>query len=513
MASEHWQVRKPAVAGKNGLVATQNREAAVVGADVLRRGGNAVDAAVATGLAIGAVEPWMSGLGGGGYMLVHRPAERATWCVAFPMPAPGRLDPSKYRLTGRMTTDGFGWPQVEGERNIKGHDAIGVPGLVAGLALALERFGTLGWAEAIAPAVDLALRGMTIDWYATLKITTEAPLLVAYDESRRVFLPNGFPPVASPVDGSTRLPLGRLVETYRGLARRGPRDFYEGDVARAIVADVAKGGGSLALEDLASYRAAVEPAAKAMYRGEEVHVAPGLTGGPTLHAALERLGRWTPGKAPDGAAYAAYADALVAAYAERLASLGEGGTPGGSTTHITVIDRDGNLVSLTQTLLYLFGAGVMLPETGILMNNAIAWFDPRPGRPNSLAAGRRPLANMCPAVVTRDGRGWLALGASGGRRIVPAVLQLVSFAVDFGLDAETAAHTPRIDASGDGVACDPRLGRDAIAAIAARHPVVVAEAAVQPAPYACPNLILNRPGREAEGAAFIASPWAAVVAA
>lgn len=516
MATEQWQIRKPAVAGRDGLVASQHREAAEVGAAVLRAGGNAVDAAVATGLAIGAVEPWMSGLGGGGYMLIRRPTERATWCVAFPMPSPARLDPARFRLTGGVAPDGFGWPEVEGERNIKGYDAVGVPGLVAGLALALERFGTLSWVDAIRPAVELAERGMAIDWYATLRIATEAPLLAAYEESRRVFLPNGHAPVPAEIAAPTRLSLGRLAETYRRLALHGPRDFYQGGIARSIAADMAARG-SLTGDDLAGYRASVEPAATAAYRGDEVHVAPGLTGGPTLLAALDRLAAWQPGATPDAAAYAAYADALAAAYDERLTMMGASTSPAGCTTHITVIDRDGTLVALTQTLFYLFGSGVMLPSTGILMNNAIAWFDPVPGRPNSLAPARRPLSNMCPTIVTRDGRGWLALGASGGRKIVPAVCQLVSFAVDFAMDADAAAHQPRLDASGGTVACDPRLGA-AIAAIAARHPVTIAEAGVYPAPYACPNLVMNRPGRGlaaqgAEGAAFIASPWAAVVAA
>ncbi|MGH6719868.1 MAG: gamma-glutamyltransferase, partial [Alphaproteobacteria bacterium] len=370
---EQWQVRKPAVRGRNGLVASQHRAASEVGAQVLRDGGNAIDAAVATGLAIGAVEPWMSGIGGGGYMLIQRPAERATWCVAFPMPSPARLEAARFRLTGAVAADGSGWPAVEDERNVKGYDAVGVPGLVAGLALALERFGTLGWADAIRPAVELAERGMAIDWYATLRIATEAPLLAAFEESRRVFLPDGHPPAPAWAGGPpTRLGLGRLAATYRRLAAHGPRDFYEGGIARSIADDMAAGGGSLTLDDLASYRATVEPAATAAYRGDEVSVAPGLTGGPTLLAALDRLAAWTPGATPDAAAYAAYADALVAAYRERLASLGEGGAPAGCTTHITAIDRDGTLVALTQTLLYLFGAGVMLPSTGIVMNNAIA---------------------------------------------------------------------------------------------------------------------------------------------
>ncbi len=501
---EHWRLAKPAVHGRDGLAASQHHIASALGARILGEGGNAVDAAIAMGLAIGAVEPWASGLGGGGYMLVHRAADRSTWCVSFPMPAPAGLDPASYPLTGRLAADTFGWPEVAGDRNLKGASAVGIPGLVAGLALALERFGTRSWAASIAPALALAEAGLTIDWYATLKIAIDAPLLAQFPESRRVFLPAGLPPTGPP-----SLPLGRLAETYRRLAEAGPRDFYDGALARDIVADMAEAGGSLGAEDLARYRATVAPAAAATYRRATVHVAPGLSAGPTLHDALRRLeARWAPKGGPDTAAYAAYADVLAEAYAERFATMGAGG----STSHITVADRDGNMVALTQTLLYLFGSGVMLPRTGMLMNNAIAWFDPRPGRPNSLGPGRLPLSNMCPTVVERDGAVF-ALGASGGRRIMPALFQLVSFVVDHDLDVEAAAHQPRIDVSGgEVVVCDPRLG-PTIEALAQGRSVAVAEAGVYPALYACPNLIGRQANGDAAGAAFIASPWAAVVAA
>lgn len=515
IGQEHWHVTKPAVRGR-GLVATQHAEASAVGAAVLRDGGNAVDAAIATGLAIGAVEPWMSGLGSGGFMIVYRAAERAAWCVSFTMPSPRGLDPARFPLTGAQASDAFCWAGVVGDRNIKGCDAVGVPGLVAGLALALERFGTRSWSQSVAPALALAEQGMEVGWYATLKIATEAGLLRAFDELRRTYLPDGLPPAPAWTAGSApRLRLGRLAETYRRLAEAGPRDFYEGEIARSIAADIEAGGGSLRADDLAAYRAAVDPALSFGYRGATIHGAPGLTAGPTLRAALGRLeASWSPGPAPDGKAYAAYADALSAAYAERLSGMGEGAERKGCTTHITVADGEGNLVALTQTLLYLFGSGVMLPGTGIMMNNAMAWFDPVQGRPNSLRPGRRPLTNMCPTVIERDGKGLAALGASGGRRIVPAVFQLASFVTDFRMAAEAAAHQPRIDVSGgDTIVCDPRLGPDAIGAIGRRHRTLEAQAAVYPSPYACPNVIVRGPDGVAEGVAFIASPTAAVVAA
>ena len=204
------------------------------------------------------------------------------------------------------------------------------------------------------------------------------------------------------------------------------------------------------------------------YRGSRVWAAPGLTAGPTLIDVLSRLATsLDPGAAPGGETYAAYAEALQAAYAARLRGMGAGSDAdrASCTSHLGVTDREGTVVTLTQTLLSPFGAKVMLPETGILLNNGIMWFDPRPGRPNSIAPGKRPLSNMCPTVVElADGRR-AGLGASGGRRILPAVAQLLSFLADFGMSPDDAAHCPRINVDGpDLVEADARL-----AAERARH--------------------------------------------
>src|SRR5262249_35687890 len=153
---------------------------------------------------------------------------------------------------------------------------------------------------------------------------------------------------------------------------------------------------------------------------------------------------------PDAAFFVALARALAGAYERRLRSMGDVERLDASTTHLTVVDRDGMMVALTTTLLSSFGSRFVSPSTGILMNNGIMWFDPRPGGPNSLAPGKRPLCNMCPVILAREGRPWLAAGGSGGRRILAAVTQLLSFVVDFGLDAATAAHHPRVDVSGTG---------------------------------------------------------------
>jgi gamma-glutamyltranspeptidase/glutathione hydrolase len=171
------------------------------------------------------------------------------------------------------------------------------------------------------------------------------------------------------------------------------------------------------------------------------------------------------------------------------------------------------MVALTSTLLSAMGSKLVLPQTGVLMNNGVMWFDPRPGRPNSISPGRRPLTNMCPVILREGGAPVLAAGASGGRRILGAVLQMLAFVGDFGMDPEAAAQHPRIDVSGpDLILADRRFDADVLAALAAAGPVLTAEHAVQPINFACPNLILARPDGERVGITDALSPWSAALA-
>jgi gamma-glutamyltranspeptidase/glutathione hydrolase len=179
------------------------------------------------------------------------------------------------------------------------------------------------------------------------------------------------------------------------------------------------------------------------------------------------------------------------------------------TTHLNAVDRNGNMVALTKTLLSVFGSKVVLPGTGILMNNGMMWFDPRPGTPNSLAPSKRPLTNMCPVIVRRDDQPWFAIGGSGGRKIFPAVLQISSFLIDHGLGLEDAFHHPRIDASGgDKVGLDPRLPAPVQSAIAALAPTQLTEHVVYPTNFACPSAVLRDPqSGELFGMSDVMSPW------
>jgi gamma-glutamyltranspeptidase/glutathione hydrolase len=239
-----------------------------------------------------------------------------------------------------------------------------------------------------------------------------------------------------------------------------------------------------------------------------------LTAAPTAADVLSRMSTARAGTAPDAAWYVALARALKDAYAQRLTSLGDAEPQAAEscTTHITVCDADGTMVALTTTLLSSMGSRTALPMTGILMNNGVMWFDPRPGQPNSIGPGKRPLTNMFPVIVRDGDKPWIAAGASGGRRIMAAVLQLVAFVADFGMTPEQAAHQPRIDVSDpDKVTADRRLAPDILRALEADGPTEIVEHGVLPLNFACPNLLMQQDGIRT-GISDAASPWSAAVA-
>jgi gamma-glutamyltranspeptidase/glutathione hydrolase len=221
------------------------------------------------------------------------------------------------------------------------------------------------------------------------------------------------------------------------------------------------------------------------------------------------------GPAPDAQRYVAYADVFQRVNRDRLEKDGDSGerTSPSCTSHLSVIDRAGNMVSLTQTLVSIFGSKVLLPRSGIMMNNSIMTFDPRPGRPNSLGPGKRPLANMCPILATKDGRPHFALGASGGRRIMPAVVQIADFIARFGLSLEDAFHQPRIDSSGtDLVSVAPRLPASIRDALASRFQTAEKAQAIYPMTYACPSAVWQGADATCEGTSEPMHPWADAVA-
>lgn len=514
--TQHWQSRKPAAAGRGGMVVSQVKAAAEAGAAMLEAGGSAADAAVATAFALAAVEPWNSGLGGIGFAQVMRPGMATAESVDFGPVSPAALDPAAFPLTGRMKQDLFAWPEVEGDRNIHGPLSFVIPSAVAGYALLHERHGRLPIREVLAPAVALAKRGLPQDWYTTLKVANSAAVLRLYPESARVYLPNGLPPVP-PYQGKPGFfPLGSLPMTLERLQQAGLRDFYEGEIAGRIASDVQAMGGVLSAADLAGCRARVLPSIPVDWRGRRLMLVNGLTAAPTLKRVLEGMADadWAGG-APSPAWYARLARVMQDAYAERLAGLGDAEPKGADscTTHLTVCDRDGLMVAMTTTLLSSMGSRVMLPGTGIMMNNGVMWFDPQPGTPNAIGPGKRPLNNMCPVIAATGDQPEIAVGASGGRRIMASVFQLLAFVSEFGMGVEDAAHHPRIDVSGpSGISADLRLPEAVLAALRGAGEVELVEHGVMPINFACPNLIRRGP-EGVTGISDAASPWSAAVAA
>ncbi len=517
--AEHFTIQREVVTGRHGIVATQHQMASEIGVQVLEAGGNAVDGAVAAALVLGVVEPWMSGIGGGGFMLVADAATGRVHEVDYGMVAPKAVDPSHYPIIeGDSGHDAlFSWPRVMDDRNQIGPFSVAVPGAVAGLALAAERFGSMPWAELVGPAANLATRGLPVTWSTTLEIAAGADTLRLFESSANVYLPNGLPPVAPDAHRPIWLAMGGLSATLNRLADAGARDFYEGDIAAAIIHDMQAAGGVMSAADLATYQAEVRAVTGVPHRGALIHASSGLNGGPTFQRAMQHAAeQLDPRDGLTAPTYLAWAEALAEAYEHRLDKLGHSGdmvSRDACTTHLSVVDRHGNMVSLTSTVLERFGSRLVLPETGMLMNNGMFWFDPRQGRPNSLQAGRRPLANMSPVVATKDGKPWFALGAAGGRRIVPAVFQLTSLLADFGLSLDQAFQTPRLDVSGENsILADHRLDPTILAALGERFDVTQTYDSVGMEEFAKPQAVMQE-GEQQYGAVALALPMARAIAA
>lgn len=514
--SRRIEIRKPSVRSAGGIVVTQNRVASLAGAKVLKAGGHAMDAAVAAAFAIGVAEPWMSGVGGVGGLLVYEAASGKVTGFDFGGRSPRSLRVEDFRLKSGSDAELFGWPAVEGAINSVGAKAMVTPSQPLGLWTAHERFGRKPWSELLAPAVALAEEGPVVDWATTLLVATAQADLARDAGCAERFLRGGQAPLAPAANTGqqSRLPMKALARTLAVLAEQGASALYRGPIAAGIAADVAAMGGYLSADDLASYAVRTVEPLRIDYRGNRINVLPELNGGPTLSvafAALARLVR-SPGAAPAGADYVAYAHAMRAAWEDRFKRLGDAGERSAPTctTHLTVIDRDGNIAVLTQTLLSLFGSRVVLPTSGILMNNGINWFDPRPGGPNAIAPDRRVLANYVPAVMTGPG-GVMAVGGCGGRKIIPAVFQLLAMRADFGMDLDTLFHTPRLDVSGGSeVVTDRRMGLEALAALDAAFDTVLAEPVVYSNPYTLANGVL-RVGSGNEAACEPLQPWGEAV--
>jgi len=543
MSRSHWIVDRTEALGKQGMVVAQHELAAEIGAAVLADGGNAIDAAVATAFAIGVVEPFMSGIGGGGLMLVHRAETRETVAIDFGMCAPLAARPDFYELLPGSGSTRFGWRAVKDDANLHGPLAIAVPGTVAGLTHALARYGTRPLAELVQPAIRLARDGFPVSWHTSLEMAQDAALLGRYASTRAVFTRDGLPlPVQTGLE-PTILRQPDLAHSLEAIARDGADAFYRGELGRTLIEGLRSLGAVLTTADLERYSVRTSQPLWGSYRGYRIATAHAPSGGPTLLESLHildcfPLARFGHNSARtlhvlieafrqafvDRFAYLAdpafvpvpvdhlldpgYARERAAAIGERARSRIEPADPArlgmprvfapslpnygsGSTTHICVVDRWGNAVSLTQTLLSAWGSRVVAPGTGILMNNGMFWFDPEPGHANSIEPGKRPLANMTPTLVFAGERPFLVLGAMGGRRIINAIAQVVSNVVDHALGIQAAITAPRIDCSVQPTAVSARLAPATVAELEERgHQLQLVREDFADSPFATPGGIL-----------------------
>ena len=507
-----WSVRKPQVESHGGVISTQHYEASRVGCEILARGGNAMDAAIAAVFALSVVEPWLSGLGGGGFLLFAN-SDGEVVTLDFGVRAAAAIQSCDYIVEEGKDGDWFNWPRVRNNNNLIGPKSICVPGTVHGLSAALQRYGSLRWDEVIAPTIELAARGMRIDWFAELAIANDRDGLSKNTAAASAFLNQSRWERSPEFPNSYFLRLPQNLTFLERLAKAGADDFYEGEIAHKMLKSLHQDGSRLTKNDLRGYQSEWHAPLSVQYKDREVHAMPQLSGGPTLLAALASLGRVDLSAAGEPEITLAYANALIAADRLRLETMGHAAGKDSCTSHVSVVDRKGNMVALTNTLLSRFGSKVMVPDLGILLNNGMMWFDPRRDRPNSIAPGEKPLANMSPVIALRGKKPEIALGAAGGRKIVPAVAQILSYLVDLNYTPEEAMHAPRIDTSSDTLLMNPAFSAETLQSIAQHHKTQIVEDTLLPVNFAVPSLVTSGCGNGRNiGAAHPNSPWAAAMA-
>ena len=526
MRTSQWLFDKTEAVASNGMVSSKHPLASQAGIEILRQGGNAVDAAVATAFAVGVVEPWMNGLGGGGFMICYFAKTAGTVAIDFNMAAPEAASPDMYTLEDGIVEGAFPWHKTKNNESVYGYKAIGIPGTVAGLSLALRKFGTRDLATVLEPAIRYAEEGFALDWFGMLQITFDTDTIAKFPETAATFFKNGFPR-KSAVD-PTKVELIRqpaLAVTLRRIARDGPDEFYRGETAHKMAVDIQADGGFVSENDLDCYRPIVsKPALQTTYRACQNATAADSSGGPTLIEALNLFYGLDFGVCGRGSTRSLHliAEASRIAFADRYNSMGHGESqvpwrdlvepnrlaqlralikpdraapdlqtialkPAGSTTHLSVIDRDRNMVSLTQTLVSPFGSRVTIPGTGVLLNNAMFWFDPEPGKANSVIGGMRPLANMTPILILKNDQPWVTVGASGGRRIIGSMIQVATDLVDYGISIQQAISAPRIDVSTGRLIADDRFPKETLAGLKAMgHNVLAVTESISPRSFSGP---------------------------
>ena len=471
------------VVGRHGMVATEQELASNIGLNVLKAGGNAVDAAVAIGFALAVALPNAGNVGGGGFMMVYDAKTTKAVAVDFREMAPAAASRNMYvdATTGKV---------IDG-KSLYTHYAIGVPGTVAGLTHALQKWGSMPLARVMQPSIDLADKGYPVSETLAKVLRQETRNMGKWDATKAIFWKNG-----APMKPGDLLVQKDLAHSLRLIARDGAKAFYEGEIAHKIAADMAKNGNAMTLQDLRNYKVVEREPVRGTYRGYEVvTMPPPSSGGAHLVQILNIMERWPIRDWGHNSAQTVHhmAEAMKLAYADRSEYLGDPdfvkiplagltskkyadelaaqispdrarsakeikpGKPqpyeSNQTTHFSVVDKAGNMVAVTYTLNTNFGSGIVAPGTGIMLNNEMDDFSAKPGVPNAygliggdanaVAAGKRPLSSMTPTFVLKDGKPWLATGSPGGARIITTVLQQIVNGIDFGMNPAEAASQLR----------------------------------------------------------------------
>jgi len=471
------------VKAQHGMVASVDAMATQVGVDILRQGGNAVDAAIAVGFALAVTHPQAGNLGGGGFMLL-RTASGRTAAIDFREMAPARASRD-------MFLDKQG--NADSKLSLTSHLASGTPGTVAGFALAAKKYGTLPLRTLLAPAIKLARDGIIVnDALADDLATYGKENLINHANSRAIF----YKADGKPYQKGDRLVQKNLARSLQLIAQQGADAFYTGRIADEIAGEMAQHGGLIGKADLAAYRAVERKPVSGTYRGYEVFsMPPPSSGGIHIVQILNILENFDLAKWGFGSADAmqVMAEAEKYAYADRSEYLGDPDfvkvpqqaltskayartlaqqidvskarpsseiKPGklapyesNQTTHFSVVDKAGNAVAVTYTLNTYFGSGIVAGNSGILMNNEMDDFSAKPGTPNvyglvggeanAIQPAKRPLSSMSPTIVAKEGKTWLVTGSPGGSRIITTVLQMVVNSIDFGMNVAEATNAPR----------------------------------------------------------------------
>lgn len=502
---------KEEVVTENSMVAAESVEAAKAGKEALDRGGNAVDAAVATSFAACACEPAMGSLGGGGAALIYLADEDRTVAIEFegrlPRAAAEDMFVPDLLPPGEKPHPSFGWRGTRNNVGWMGYRSLGVPGQVAGLCQILERFGTMGLEEVLAPAIRICEEGYEVNSYYALMIGSAMERLKQYPSIGELLLPGGYPPrPASAYNKPTMIVQKPLARTLRKIAQGGVDAFYQGDIAEAIMADTQPHGSIVTLQDYADYQPTMyEHGLVGSYRGYKLACMPEVFGGiqvlqtlnllegfdltalghnspRLLHLMAECLRRaWVDRfrymgdpefeDVPiEGLISKEYAvemrthlsldrvpEEVVPGNPWKYQGGGEGPTEtrppgpkgeGRNTTHLCTMDKAGNMVSMVQTLGGAFGAHVMSRSTGIILRNYTNLFNPEPGTSNSIGPRKRPSSHDSLTLVFKDGQALLTIGAPGGRRVVTSVVQVLVNALDFGMGIQDAIAAPRVHIEG-----------------------------------------------------------------